>query len=166
MIPDLDLQLQSAIKALQDIVGPAVDPGNKMAAEQLHLTIATLAMVRLRLPMARRFTRRLLEDDVQMAGEVVNLLPPDSLGKQLAVARAALLSPELETGELEDIRAELNRTLASAISKIENPVTAAAIGKIVLEAAKRPIELHRAWCLPSGFEAYPDQIAPLETLLR
>src|SRR3546814_16465351 len=52
MIPDLDLQLQVVIKALQDTVMPAVDPAHRMAIEQLGLSIATLSMVRERLPLA------------------------------------------------------------------------------------------------------------------
>src|SRR3546814_17918669 len=52
MIPDLDLQLQVVIKALKDTVMPAVDPAHRMAIEQLGLSIATLSMVRERLPLA------------------------------------------------------------------------------------------------------------------
>src|SRR3546814_6371792 len=70
MVPSFDLQLQAAIKALSDTVGPAVDPADKVASEQLHLVIATLGMVRERLPAQRRFIRRLLEDAVAIAGAV------------------------------------------------------------------------------------------------
>src|SRR3546814_16452109 len=52
MIPDLVLQLQVGIKALKDTVMPAVDPAHRMAIEQLGLSIATLSMVRERLPLA------------------------------------------------------------------------------------------------------------------
>src|SRR3546814_20887185 len=70
MVPSVDLQLQAAIKALSDTVGPAVDPADKVASEQLHLVIATLGMVRERLPAQRRFIRRLLDDAVAIAGAV------------------------------------------------------------------------------------------------
>src|SRR3546814_19527781 len=52
MIPDLDLQLQVVIKALKDTVMPAVDPAHRMAIEQLGLSIATISLVRARLPLA------------------------------------------------------------------------------------------------------------------
>src|SRR3546814_20596692 len=52
MIPDLDLQLQVVIQALKDTVMPAVDPAHRMAIEHLRLSIATLSMVRERLPPA------------------------------------------------------------------------------------------------------------------
>ena len=60
MVPDIDLQLQVAIKALSDAIAPAVDPDDKMATEQLQLVIATLTMARERLPVERRMGRRLL----------------------------------------------------------------------------------------------------------
>ena len=42
MVPDADLQLSVVIKALSEVVAPAVDPANRLAVEQLHLSIATI----------------------------------------------------------------------------------------------------------------------------
>jgi hypothetical protein len=50
MIISLDLQLRVVIKALREVVAPALDPANELAKEQLGLSIATLAVVQARLP--------------------------------------------------------------------------------------------------------------------
>src|SRR3546814_7700012 len=96
MVPSVDLQLQAAIKALSDTVGPAVDPADKVASEQLHLVIATLGMVRERLPAQRRFIRRLLEDAVAIAGAVNASEQDDGLAAAVVVGRAALADTEVE----------------------------------------------------------------------
>src|SRR3546814_601910 len=99
MVPSVDLQLQAAIKALSDTVGPAVDPADKVASEQLHLVSATLGMVRERLPAQRRFIRRLLEDAVAIAGAVNASEQDDGLAEAVVVARAALADPEMRSEE-------------------------------------------------------------------
>src|SRR3546814_975658 len=116
MVPSVDLQLQAAIKALSDTVGPAVDPADKVASEQLHLVIATLGMVRERLPAQRRFIRRLLEDAVAIAGAVNASEQDDGLAEAVVVARAALADPEMEAHELETVRANLTNLTANLIA--------------------------------------------------
>jgi hypothetical protein len=172
MVPDLDLQLQVAIKALVDNIVPAVDPANKVAVEQLYLTVATLTMVRNRVPLARRFTRRLLEDDLLMAEAVRELIASSDITGAAALAQAvargrdALADPEMDTHELENVRAHLTGTTVSAIVAAQGGAAAAALEKLVLNVANRPLARHRAWCLPAGFEPDPSQIEPIETLLQ
>jgi len=76
MIPDADLQLSVVIKALRDVVAQAVDPGNRVAAEQLQLSIATLGLLKARLPLLHQCARR----------ELANAI---SLGEALAAAADA-----------------------------------------------------------------------------
>jgi hypothetical protein len=171
MVPDLDLQLQVTIKALTDNVMPAVDPANKMAVEQLHLTVATLTMVRSRLPIARRFTRRSLEDDIAMLDSLHGLMPvadtaqADALANATARARTLLADPEADTNALEDYRTILAEITVSIIRELQSGPAAAAVESLILDATRRSIERRRAWCLPSGFEPYPSRIPAIEALL-
>jgi hypothetical protein len=175
MVPDLDLQLQVAIKALTDNVVPAVDPANKMAVEQLQLIVATLAMVRSRLPIARRFARRSLEDDIAMLRSLCGLIPvadivrapghADALADAIVRGRTLLADPEADTDALEDYRTILAEITVSAIKELQHGPAAAAVESLILDATRRSIERRRAWCLPSGFEPYPSRIPAIETLL-
>ena len=171
MVPDLDLQLQSAIKALVDTVTPAIDAQNKMAVEQLHLSIATLTMVRQRLPLARRFSRRQLEDSLETARGVRSDVGAsgivDTAAIDAIISRAAdgLGDPEFDTCELDQLAAELNGETAALISEIPSGEIADAIVRTVVERTKSPIARLRSWCLPAGFESYPEQIAAIESLL-
>lgn len=165
MVPDLDLQLQTAIKALSDNVKPAVDPADKVATEQLGLVIATLAMVRDRLPVQRRFVRRLLEDEIALA-EAVGAATgrADAIAAEVAAARAALADPERDAPEIEEVRGELTGRTVSLISEA-GAAGLEVLTPIILKGAKLPLERLRAWSIPSGFEPYAAQLKTLETLL-
>lgn len=165
MVPDLDYQLQVSLKALSDNVTPAVDPLDAVAKEQLQLVIATLTMVRDRLPIQRRFIRRLLEDEVALAIDVAAAAADGAeLRARADAAVAALADPELEASELEDIRADL---AALTVGKIADAgeVGLAAIAPVVLRGTKAPLDRLRAWCAASGFESDPTAVKPIESLL-
>jgi hypothetical protein len=164
MVPDLDLQLQVAIKALRDAVVPAVDPSNRAAVEQLHLAIATLAMVRQRLPLAHRFARRQLEDALTLA-DALSALVPAALTAEAAAAHAALASAEADTAELEAACRDLNEATVAVIARAQDGPARQAIDRAVLRASARPIERGRAWCLPAGFEPDPASVKPIDALL-
>lgn len=165
MVPDLDYQLQASLKALADNVTPAVDPLDKVATEQLKLVIATLTMVRERLPIQRRFIRRLLEDEIALATQVaITEGGCAALQTQVDGAQAALADPELEAQELEDVRAGL---AAATVAKIADAGQAglARLAPVVLRGTKVSLDRLRSWCAPSGFESDPSSVTPIEAQL-
>jgi hypothetical protein len=168
MVPDLDLQLQVAIKALTDAVMPAVDPANKMAMEQLGLAIATLGMVRARMPLARSATRRALADAVDLAGEIAEAAPAQaqSLHGGIEVARSVLADPATETTDIASAVRSLNARICAAIDACAEDSSARAVEAIVIRRSRATTDLGRAWCLPAGFEPYPDRVPSVESLVR
>ena len=171
MVPDLDLQLQVAIKALTDAVAPAVNPNDKVAVEQLHLAVATFTMVRDRLPLARRYARRQLEDAIEMADAVSGAAKADpmlafaALDSTAAAARMALADVEADTYDMEAALDKLTDATVAIIAAAQNGQASEAIDTAVLRSSARPIERGRAWCLPSGFEPNPDAIRALKDLV-
>src|SRR5690606_9798000 len=61
MIPEIDTQLAAVIKSLGDNVLPAVDNSNPLAGEQIRLCLATLGLIKKRLPDLHRYQRHELE---------------------------------------------------------------------------------------------------------
>lgn len=171
MVPDLDLQLQVALKALRETVAPAVDPGNRVALEQLHLSIATLTMVRERLPLARRFARRRLEDALDLAHAVAAAARKDAaldlaaLDATIAASPALLLDPVAETADFDAAIAAVTAATLTVIRAAQGGNAIAAIDAAVLTASAPTIERGRAWFLAAGFEPDPTAIRPLATLL-
>ena len=171
MVPDFDLQLQAVLKALRDTVAPAVDPANKVAIEQLHLSMATIAMVRDRLPQARRFARRQLEDGLELARAVAAAAGRDPmidrgpLDTALARASAQLNDAAADTQGFEAANAALTVATVAVINAAQNGTAIAAIDAAVLRYSAPAIERARAWCLSAGFEPDPTAIRPLAALL-
>jgi hypothetical protein len=168
MVPDLDLQLQATIKALTDAVMPAVDPANKMAVEQLGLAIATLGMVRARIPLARSAARRALADTLELAAEVASAAPAqaEELLGQIDGARAALSDAAAETTDLASVVRSLNAAICAVIDACADGPAANAVEAIVIRRSRAATDLGRAWCLPAGFEPYPDRLPTIESLVR
>jgi hypothetical protein len=98
------LQIQTAIKAMLDVVLPAVDANNKLAQEQARLVIGTLSLVLQRLPLTYRYERDELSRFLALADTL------QGQTKVLPGAQEALheLATAVEQGEdvLDRARAE------------------------------------------------------------
>lgn len=164
MTPDLDLQLKVVIKALRDTVMPALDPKQAAAAEQLGLSIATLAMVRERLPYLAARTWIDLADAVALGQRIIALSTDALPDSDLAEAAALLRDPCPPVDALDLAR---RRVLAGISTAIETACdeTVEALMRIVTEEAGRTTDMARAWSKIAGFEPDPAQIPELATLI-
>jgi len=161
MVPDSDLQLAVVIKALRDVVAPAVDPANKLAIEQLHLSIATLGLVQNGLPLAHARARRELINAIDLAAAV------SAAGASIdaAAAHGVLADAAADEGALDAARRALLSTVEQAVSASAGKPEERAIAKAVIAASKPQCDLARAWCAGSGFEVEADALPSLESLL-
>lgn len=164
MAPDADLQLNAVIKALTEAVTPAVDPSNDVAQEQMHLSIATLGLLRDRLPMTRRFYRALAQDSLDMA----DLVSKHGQSAELDAAKTAMLSalndPAIENDEIENVRSDLIARTTDVIAGLDDATRKSLEGPLI-DASAKPIERERAWFIGSGFEPNADRIPAIETLI-
>ena len=98
------LQIQTVIKAMTDVVLPAVDPNNKLAQEQARLVIGMLHLVAQRQPLMYRYDRDELSRFLALAETL------EDQAKDLPGAKEALhaLANSVEAGEdvLDRARAE------------------------------------------------------------
>lgn len=156
-----ELQIQTVVKALNDVILPAVDPDNAIAREQGQLAVAMLQFVADRLPQTLAYARTELQEHVDLADRLLAL---DSLPDAAATARRALAASVekggglldrtgIEPGELEasarDIRAAISRLVDAASA---DETARAAVDRIVLAAAKPQLQRERAWLAPLGVE--------------
>lgn len=159
MIPEIDVQLAAVIKALGDNVAPALDAANPMAAEQLHLAMATLAIVRQRLPDLHANLRRDLAEAIALGKTIGVEAGP------VASAEAVLASPESSAQRLErEVRA-LKEAIAARIDAVRGTADEARVARAVMEAAQGPILRWRSWASGMGFEPDPAAVPPLADLL-
>ena len=168
-----DLQLQSIIKAMNDIILPAVDADNRLAQEQARLVIATLQLVVKRLPIAYRYDRdelgRYLALSRDLLAQVGTSLsdPLVSQLEQLVSAGADVFErARAEPAELEQSVFSLRAAVGDLIQETRTRNDArcrAAVRKLVLAAAKVELGRERALVVDIGFEADPNDM-PLPIL--
>ncbi len=168
-----DLQLQSMIKAMNDIVLPAVDVDNRLAQEQARLIIATLQLVAKRLPIAYRYDRDELGRYLALSRDLLAQVGT-SLSDPLVSHLEQLLSEgadvferaRAEPAELEQSVFALRAAVGDLIqeTRTRNDTRCrAAVRKLVLAAAKVELDRERALVVDIGFEADPNDM-PLPIL--
>ena len=164
--------LRAVEKALTDVVAPAVDPKDALAAEQLRLVVDFVRFLRGRLEWldarvraacgthlatarALRVFGPLVAPDVraalEAATEQAEALPADADQRRVGAATAAL------AGAIRRLVRAAQDIAPDARSRIE---------RATLEGAEPIIAFERAWYLPQGFDAAPSDVPPLESFLR
>ncbi|CAG4884780.1 conserved protein of unknown function [Georgfuchsia toluolica] len=171
-----DIQLQAMIKAMIDVVLPAVDPEHKMAQEQARLVIGTLQMIYKRLPIAYRYDRDELDRYVKLSRELIAQVNPNAGGAAMTQLKAlveqgadVLERARAEPAELETAIFDLRATVGELIKAVHakgGEAALASVRKLVLSASKEEQDRERALVVNMGFESDPACIPPpIETLL-
>jgi hypothetical protein len=167
-----EIQIQAMIKAMVDVVLPAVDPEQKMAQEQARLVIGTLGLLASRLPVAYRFDRDQIDRYVTLSRALIALeRGTEDVSRLQALAEKGadvLKRARAEPAELEstvfDLRAEVG-ALVQNIAKGERGERWGKVKALILESAKQEIDRERALVVAMGFEPNPAALPAIETLL-
>ena len=171
-----EIQIKSMIKALTDVVLPAVDPVNQLAVEQTRLVIGMLSLMATQLPVQYQFDRdeltRLLDCARGLLTEQASEPAYANALQQLAerhragaeVLERALIDPATLLQAVHELRAATSDLVAAV------PAThdAALIGRVegaVMAAAKEQLLRDRSLLLPQGWELDPGAIPSIESLL-
>jgi hypothetical protein len=171
MISSFDTQLQVSLRALREVVAPALQHSEKHVIEQLHLAIATLDFAKQRLPYARRYYRLELENYISFAAEVRGLIGTDqpALRDQLAAAEhtgnAELLRPEAEVEDYLIVSRRLRELIAAAVPAAINKPYEHTLDLLILKRQEKLLLQQRAWCVPLGFDPKPEQLPSMDQLL-
>lgn len=164
MIQSFDVQLQVALRALGEVVAPALQGAEKHVAEQLHLAIATLSFIKTRLPQARRYYRMELSSYMDLAIAAAELarphLPADSeeLGQIVSAGKAMLDDPEADIGDYEAITRSLRERITQLSSHAIGTPCHNELDHMILDRGGELLLQYRQWCAPFGLELKPDEL--------
>lgn len=157
-----EIQIKVILKALTDVILPAVDPANKLAQEQTRLAIGTLQLVAKRLPIAYRYDRNELDRYVELSRELSARVDRDAGGAALGGLQALALQgadvldrARAEPAELERAIMDLRDTVGAVIETVSasgNAEARAAVRRLVLAAAKTELERERALVVDMNWE--------------
>lgn len=154
-----DVQLQVALRALEEVVAPALGSAEKHVVEQLHLAMLTIGFVKTRLSDLRCYTRMELRSYADLAEESVAAAggAPD-LAAVAAEARQLLADPEADFTEFEATSRRLRDEVAALGSACTDPETRATLDGLVLAHGAAMIAQARQWAIPFGFELKPEDL--------
>ena len=159
MIPSLDLRLRTLMRALSEVILPAIDPKNSLAQEQARLVLGHLHV------MSQQVGREASLDALEDEGT-----------RQLAFALLAAADGGVHTRAAQAALAlAVNGSRAAMLEAIDELIFASGIDgsadfrqhstRIVLDDARASSWRGRAWFKAMGFDATPDALPDIPALL-
>ncbi|RUT76906.1 hypothetical protein EHM94_17895 [Marinobacter sp. NP-6] len=168
--------IQTILKTMADTVVPAVDSNNKLASEQAQLVIAMLGIIQQRLPLMYRFDRDELSRSIELSeallhhGEDVPAAA-SALQKLASCTKNSRDTLRLAQIDPNDLKAA-NFALREKVSELVNTLYSESktsdlkqINDLITNHAREQLLRDRAFLASQGWEADPDAIPPLDTLL-
>lgn len=168
MNQSFESELQVVLRALGEVVLPALEGAEKHVVEQLHLSIAALDFMRQRLPLAAQFYRRDLADYIALADAAADLLQlyDASRASHLRAladdGRASLDDPLSAQADWLGVTRQLRSEVTVAIEASGKASYEQALDQLVLDHASAVHLRARAWNLPFGFELRPQDLPALD----
>jgi len=171
MIQSFNNQLQVSIRALREVVAPALNSSEKQAVEQLHLSLATLEFMRTRLPYARRYFRMELEGYLDLARQVTAILVSElptqkvQLESSIKLGKSELDRPTAENEDYLIVARQIRETISATIAEAVGKPFAQRLNALIIKTSEQQLLQERVWCLPFGFELRPEDLPKLEDML-
>lgn len=171
-----DIHIKSILKAMTDVILPAVDPQNKLAQEQARLCMGLLGMMAKQLPLQYRFDCDELARLSAYAAELQRIAKGGSqtraalsaLEQQSGGAKALLENAKVSPQDiLVAVRAlrEATGTLISSVYRDGDEASQERVQRATLAMSKEQLLRDRSWVLAQGWEPDPKAVPPIEQLL-
>lgn len=169
MIQSFHTQLQVTLRALREVVAPALDQKDHQALEQLHLSVATLEFMQKRLPYARRYHRMELNHLIGLARQVIEIAAArpaaESLAKAINLGNHELNRPEAEVEDYLIVSRQLRDLISGAVADAVGQPFEDRLDALIVNATEYLLLRERVWCQPLGFELKPQDLPDLDLLL-
>jgi hypothetical protein len=171
-----EIQIASVIKAMKDVVMPAIDPANKLAVEQSQLIVGLLSLLSTQLPVQFRFDRDELGRLFSCA-ETLKEIPAtdsgikaalDKLSASSATASTVLERCKLDPAELTICVRDMREAIGSAVVAVTGTTdlsTQLYVEKIILDMSKDQLLRDRSLMKMQGWEANPASVPDIQELL-
>lgn len=170
------IQITSMIKAMTDVVMPAVDPNNKLAVEQSQLIVGMLSVMAHQLPVQFHFDRDELQRLVKTASSLQAVSVTEAsvqqtlgnLGACSANAADVLDRCTFDPAALESTIRDMREAVGAVVQAVAATTDLDAqlsVEKIILGMSKEQLLRDRSLMLPQGWEPDPKAVPSIQTLL-
>lgn len=170
------VQIASMIKAMKDVVIPALGTSNKLAVEQASLVVGMLALMASQLPHQARFDRDELARLVAFVDGLKGIDTADAtakatlqaMGAEQAHAATLVAESKHDPSELQTSVATLRTqigALVTALSKTGESANQQKIEKAVLDLSREQLLRDRSLLKAQGWEPDPAAVPDIASLL-
>jgi conjugal transfer/entry exclusion protein len=171
-----EIQIKSVLKAMSDVVLPALDPSNQLAQEQARLCMGLLSLLSTQMPLQYRFDCDELRRLRAMGERLLPLADPrvveastlQTLAQAIRTAADVLDRAKAEPAELVESVRSLRAITGALVQQACASGTGAdtkALERVVLDSSAEQLLRDRAWLLPQGWEPDPASFPPIDTLI-
>lgn len=173
MVPDTRLRLKTVLKALDDIIAPALPKDAGFALDQLALIRKSLQLAIDQIPYEYAFMVQDARDHLALANKLsACIAPDDAMRARISAASAEVrdrlpaAQPDLPSldGSLRALKQDLEDAV-DALCRDRQGEDLRAVEQIVLDHSAARITMERAWTIATGFETDPSAIPPIAELL-
>lgn len=166
MNPDLDLRLQALLKALSEVVLPAIPTEQSLARDQARLVIGHLTVIAAHWKHALNYELESLRLACVLATTLAALEPAHGLGDDLHAALAQAAAVERSDYDAvsavhRNLKASIDRVIAAANTCA--PMSPA-LKTAVLEFSAQQARRERIWHRDAGLDPDADKLPPLASL--
>lgn len=171
MIQSFDTQLEVSLRALGEVVAPALGDAEGHVLEQFNLALATLNFTRQRLPYARRFHRLELRHLIAFSTAVRRIVDSDQrdVSNQLEAAenfgKSELARPQAESEDYVMASRKLRELIGQCVQLAKGKHYETELDAMVLKQGQAFLPAQRAWCSPLGLDTMSDKLPSLEEVL-
>lgn len=164
MTPSIDLRIASMIRAMQDVIAPAVDPSNSLAREQSMLMIGQLQMIGAQWRLALRYASACLAD-LRLMADGLKVEGGSATQAAWTELRAALDGVEADSEVQYQSAARALEKLVRASDEDASPAFRMQLRTDALRFSQRQAERDRAWFAGSGFDMEADRLPSISSIL-
>lgn len=166
MLPNIDVRLKNIVKAVQEVIAPALPADEKLAQEQCRLIVGHIAMLQGQWKQAVRYeggSYRLIRD-------LAESLVPHVDAQQAEILRRALAdTAAVDELDIDALNAGIC-TIGHAVDKIilgedgKKPLSRGA-WDVILDYGEKDALRSRVWFQGNGIDPDRANLPPLETVI-
>jgi len=170
VVPDTRMRLGAVMKALDDIIAPAISADKKYALEQLALIQKSIALIQNQIIHEYSFLIRDAMDYLELANSIISLLPEDetiraNLRQEIIKIEEQLpkVIPDRETDEknIRLFKAYMENTVEQLMSKTELS-NYQQLFDVILSHSEKQTTRDRVWTLATGFDPAPETLPSMK----
>lgn len=172
----IEIQLKTMMKAMEDVILPAIESSNQLALEQGQLVKAMMGLMAQQLPLQFDFDRDELQRLIDTAEKIQGVClraqdPPVISGELYSQAKQAsmiLSRCTVNPTSIEERIRVLRRLIGEAVQEIQSVSDNELREKVedaVIAMSREQLLRDRALMIKQGWEADPEALPAIEALL-